>query len=223
VRACRRPPPRRTATQGHRRARPQAAGAPIPPSPALEDFKAGFKAATATAAGVPASLVKIKAVKKGSVVVDFEIEVMARAACLYGLYGLHGLPACTYGLCGLYGLSACTACAACTACPACPPRTRCAPTAVAGRQVPETQAAAIDTKMAAAVSAGIPVTVNGAVVTGDVAAPTKTTNTAASRKASGYVAPARGTGTGTGPKTSVASTTALPFAAMAFATVLLCT
>jgi hypothetical protein len=92
---------------------------------------------------------------------------------------------------------------------------------VAGRQVPETQAAAIDTKMAAAVSAGIPVTVNGAVVTGDVAAPTKTTNTAASRKASGYVGPARGTGTG--PKTSVASTTALPFAAMAFATVLLCT
>ena len=75
MRARRRPPPRRTATQGHRRARAQAAGAPIPPSPALEDFKAGFKEATAAAADVPPSLVKIKAVKKGSIVVDFEIEV----------------------------------------------------------------------------------------------------------------------------------------------------
>ena len=91
---------------------------------------------------------------------------------------------------------------------------------MAGRQVPETMAAAIDTTIAAVMSAGIPVTVNGAAVTGDVAAPTKTTNTAASRRASGYVAPARGTGAG--PKTSAAAATALPFAAMACATLLLC-
>jgi hypothetical protein len=100
-------------------------------------------------------LVKIKAVKKGSVVVDFEIEVWP------------AWPAHRREL-----------------------RTRCGLTAAAGRQVPEAQSAAVDAAMTAAVSAGIPVTVNGAAVTGAVAAPTSTTNTAASRKASGYVAPA---------------------------------
>ena len=72
------PSPRRAPTPAQCRTRPQAAGAVIPSSPALEDFKVGFKDATATAAGVPAGLVKIKAVKKGSVVVDFEIEVRPR-------------------------------------------------------------------------------------------------------------------------------------------------